>query len=95
MWSCAWLASTGMGDDAGGGLAEGSSAYADLPAEMSIQIHTATSCFPQYMTLVYRGALEPNREDAHLFAVPGIITLHRNSHDDPAPFIQIHAAPAQ
>ena len=54
MWSCAWLASTGMGDDAGGGLGEGSSADTDfdLPAEMSIQIHAASSCFPQYITLV-------------------------------------------
>ena len=48
-----------MGDDAGGGLGEGSSADADWPAEMSIQIHAANSCFPQYITLVYRGALVP------------------------------------
>ena len=29
MWSCAWLASTGMGDDAGGGLGEGCSVDSD------------------------------------------------------------------
>jgi len=59
MWSCAWLASTGMGDEEGGGLGEGSSADADLPPEMSIHIHAATSCFPQYITLVHSGEPVP------------------------------------
>ena len=65
MWSCAWLASTGTGDDAGGGLGEGCSADADLPEDGSHQIHAANlgpwpySCFPQYITLVHRDALVP------------------------------------
>ena len=58
MWSCAWLASTGMGDDAGGGLGEGCSADNDfdLPAEMSIHL-TCLEKFPEYINLNCRGEL--------------------------------------
>ena len=65
VWSCARLASTGTGDDAGGGLGEGCSADADLPEDGSHQMHAANlgpwpySCFPQYITLVHRDALVP------------------------------------
>ena len=58
MWSCAWLASTGMGDDAGGGLGEGCSADSgfDLPAEMSMHLSCLKE-FPEYITLTCRGEL--------------------------------------
>ena len=71
MWSCAWLASTGMGDDAGGGLGEGCTADDDfdglgegcsadndfaLPAGMSIHISCLTE-FPEYIALICRGEL--------------------------------------